>query len=101
MPRAGVKNDGLLFIRGQQALSDRPAALLAFARGLCRVAAGEPPELEGQTAPAPRAFAEGKQLFGGDDVWLPGHPSHRRDCHLITPPCNFIRCFNRDKQGVS
>ena len=28
-----------------------------------------------------------------------GYASHRRDCHLIIPPCNFIMCFNRDKQG--
>ena len=28
-------------------------------------------------------------------------PVPSRDCHLITPPCNFIRCSNRDKQGVS
>ena len=28
--------------------------------------------------------------------------SGRREfCHLITPPCKCIRCFNRDKQGVS
>ena len=30
-----------------------------------------------------------------------GNSSHRRDCHLMAPPCTFIRCFNRDKQGVS
>ena len=23
----------------------------------------------------------------------------RRDCHLMAPPCTFIRCFNMDKQG--
>ena len=22
--------------------------------------------------------------------------SRQRDCHLMTPPCTFIRCFNRD-----
>ena len=31
----------------------------------------------------------------------PPPPSRRRDCHLMAPPCTFIRCFNRDKQGVS
>ena len=29
-----------------------------------------------------------------------GKTSRRRDCHLITPPCTFIRCFNRDTQEV-
>ena len=27
--------------------------------------------------------------------------SHWRDCRFMAPPCNFIRCSNRDKQGVS
>ena len=30
-----------------------------------------------------------------------GGISRRRDCHLMAPPCTFIRCFNGDKQGVS
>ena len=30
-----------------------------------------------------------------------GSASRRRDCHLMAPPCTFIRCFNRNKQGVS
>ena len=34
---------------------------------------------------------------GSPTGWI----SRRRDCHLMAPPCNFIRCFNRDKQGVS
>ena len=29
-----------------------------------------------------------------------GWCSHRRDCPLITPPCNFSTFFNRDKFGV-
>ena len=33
--------------------------------------------------------------------YLPGKFSRRRDCHLMAPPCAFIRCLNRDKQGVS
>ena len=33
--------------------------------------------------------------FAENHGWI----SHRRDCHLMAPPCNFIRCFNRDKQG--
>ena len=32
---------------------------------------------------------------------LAGGGSRRRDCHLMVPPCTFIRCFNRDNQGVS
>ena len=24
-------------------------------------------------------------------------PSRRRDCHLMAPPCTFVRCFNSDK----
>ena len=32
--------------------------------------------------------------------WQKMVPSRRRDCHLMAPPCTFIRCFNRDKQGV-
>ena len=28
-------------------------------------------------------------------------PGRRRDCHLVAPPCTFIRHFNKDKQGVS
>ena len=30
-----------------------------------------------------------------------GRLRRRRDCHLMAPPCTFMRCFNRDKQGVS
>ena len=30
-----------------------------------------------------------------------GSCSRRRDCHLMAPPCNSARCFNRDNQGVS
>ena len=33
--------------------------------------------------------------------FVPGSASRRRDCHLMAPPCTFIRCFNSDKQGVS
>ena len=32
-------------------------------------------------------------------VWT-GLNSRRRDCHLMAPPCTFIRCSNSDKQGV-
>ena len=30
-----------------------------------------------------------------------GSASRPRDWHLMAPPCTFVRCFNRDKQGVS
>ena len=30
-----------------------------------------------------------------------GYYSRRRDCHSAAPPSTFIRCFSRDKKGVS
>ena len=39
----------------------------------------------------------------GNGCWgtAPGTSSRRRDCHSAVPPSAFIRCFNRDKKGVS
>ena len=45
--------------------------------------------------------------FDGEEDWAiitaegAGGCSRRRDCHLMAPPCTFVRCFNGDRQGVS
>ena len=52
----------------------------------------------GGPAPVPVSGSQETSTLCGH--WMSGACSRRRDCHLIAPPCNFIRCFNRDKQGV-
>lgn len=81
---AMVGNGGLVVLRNQAALQRDPGCFVRFARSLCSCAAGEAwseLELEIDTSedPAtPKAFTEGKALFGGDDVWLPSFPDVRR-----------------------
>jgi alpha-ketoglutarate-dependent taurine dioxygenase len=79
---ATVGHGGLIVVRGQAGLQRDPARFVRFTRGLCRCAAGalEPePEADVPAEPTePTAFAEGKALFGGSDVWLPGFPDIRR-----------------------
>ena len=41
---------------------------------------------------------------GGEQSALVGRleaAGRREFCHLMATPCTFIRCFDRDKQGVS
>ena len=48
-----------------------------------------------EAAAAPSPPEDHDEHAGGLSPW-------REFCHLMAPPtCNFIRCFNRDKQGVS
>lgn len=78
---AMVGSGGLVVLRGQAALQQDPGCLVRFARSLCKYAAGEARselEPEGSAVPNLKAFAEGKALFGGDDVWLPSFPDVRR-----------------------
>ena len=35
------------------------------------------------------------------DGGVNGSNSHRRDCHSAASPSRFIRCFNRDADGLS
>ena len=76
-----------------------PIRAAAFAAGLaaCSAAAIDPSAAtlllrqEGAAPPPPPP----------PPPYLEGDCSRRRDCHLVAPPCTFIRCFNRGKQGVS
>ena len=74
---ANISHGGLLVIRGQDRLPDEPAAFHSFAQRMCSCASGERAE-EARSRLAQKAFAEGKQLFGASDVWVPGFPDIRR-----------------------
>ena len=70
-----VQHNGLLVLRGQQTLQHHPLQFLRFARAVT-AAAGATVDFDEDERST--AFAEGKQLFGGNECYLPGFPDIRR-----------------------
>ena len=124
--RAGCAGDGEAPVqrhrrgRGRVHEHDRRAAPLGrdhLPEGRRRVRGSRPPPAAFVPPPAHAPARAKKNLRGGcekkplrtrpdielcpDEFNFYGECSRRRDCHLMAPPCTFISCFNRDKQGVS